>query len=214
MAPQVGDRRLDVAREALGKVGAFGVIQARSRYQAHMLAQIDGHAQRGREFRDGVGDAVIRGVGHDHAGAAGADLRNAIGEVVGLAARAGQHQVGQLGLRHAREQALCQLENRVVQIARIGGQCLHLPADRLGHRRVAMPERRDVVVGVEIAAPLRVDQPGAFAPHDVQRPLVHQAVGRAEQGVAARDHRGGGRAHVGAARDVGVDHVEVGRALH
>ena len=134
VALQVGDRRLDVAREALGQVGALGVIQARRRHQAHMRAEIDGHAQRRRELRHGVGDAVIGGVGHDDAGAAGADLGDAIGEVVRLAARAGQHQVGQLGLRHAREQALGQLEDRVVQIARIGRQRLHLPADRLGHR--------------------------------------------------------------------------------
>ena len=45
MTAQVRDRRLDVACEALGQVGAVGVLDAWRRNQAHMLAEIDGHAQ-------------------------------------------------------------------------------------------------------------------------------------------------------------------------
>src|SRR5438105_4708235 len=45
MTAQVRDRRHHVACEALGQVGTLGVIEARRRNQAHMLAEIDALAQ-------------------------------------------------------------------------------------------------------------------------------------------------------------------------
>jgi hypothetical protein len=189
---QVGDRGLDVARETLAQVRAFGVVLARRRHQANVRAEGDGGAERGRELRHRVGDAVVGRVGHDHPGAARAHLGDAVGQVVGLAAGAGQHQVGQVGAGHAGEQAFGQREDGVVQVARVGRQRPHLAADRLGHRGMTMAERGDVVVDVEVAAAFGVDQPDAVAAHDVQRVFVHQPVGRAEQRIAPRDHGLGG----------------------
>ncbi|MCY1355419.1 hypothetical protein D9M69_418390 [compost metagenome] len=157
---------------------------------------------------------MVGSFGDDHAGAAGAHLGNAIGDVVCLATRAGQHQMRELGLGHGGEQALGQFENGVVQIAGIGRQRLHLLADGLGHGRVAMPERGHVVVHVEVTASLRIDQPHALAAHDMQRVLVHQPISRAKQGVAPLDHRCGCGAQFGASGDIGVDHVEVSGAFH
>ena len=214
VALQVGDGRLDVAREALAEVGAFGVVQARRRHQANVRTEVDGHAERWRELRHGVGDAVVGRVGDDHARAARAHLGDAIGQVVGLAAGAGQHQVGQVSAGHAGEQALGQLEDGVVEVSRVGRKRLHLAADRLGHRGVAVTERGDVVVDVEVAAAFRVHQPHAVTAHDVQRVFVHQPVGRAEQRIAPLDHCLGGGPDVGAAGDVGVDHVEVSGGFH
>ncbi|MNY59063.1 hypothetical protein D3C86_1954700 [compost metagenome] len=83
---------------------------------------------------------MVGSFGHDHARATGADLGDAIGDVVRLAAGAGQHQMREFGLGHGRKQAFGQFENGVVQIAGVGRQRLRLLAYRLGHRRVTMPE--------------------------------------------------------------------------
>ena len=179
-----------------------------------MGAEIDRRAEGGREFGYSIGEAVIGGCGHDHARAAGADLSHAIGDVVGLTAGAGQHQMGKLSPGHRREQPFGQLENRIVQIAGVGGESLHLPAYRLGYRRMAMSERGDVVVDVEVAAPFRIDQPHTFAAHNVQGMFVHQPIGRAEQGVSPLDHGRGGGVHVGTPGDIRVDHIQISGGAH
>ncbi|MNP02565.1 hypothetical protein D3C76_944220 [compost metagenome] len=214
MTLHIGYRRLDIAGEACAEIGTFGMVEARRRHQTHVGAEIDRHAERGRELRHRIGEAVIGRLGHDHARAAGAHLGDTVGDVVRLAAGAGQHQMRELGLGHGGEQALGQFEDGVVQIASVGRQRPHLPTDGLGHRRMAMPERGHVVVHVEVTAPLWIDQPHALATHDMQRVLVHQPIGRAEQGVAPLDHGRGCGAQVSTSRDIGIDHVEVSGALH
>jgi hypothetical protein len=71
--------------------------------------------------------------------------------------------------RHRRDQALGQLDERLVEVARVRVQEARLADDRLGHARVAVPDNGDVVVSVEVAPAVRVEEPDALAADDVQR---------------------------------------------
>ncbi|MNE59245.1 hypothetical protein D3C80_1543300 [compost metagenome] len=69
----------------------------------------------------------------------------------------------------------------------MGVQATRLGADGLDHPWMTMADRGDVVVGVQIAPAGLVVQPDTFAAHGVQRTFVEQAVGRAQQALAALD---------------------------
>ena len=64
--------------------------------------------------------------------------------------------------RHRRDEALAELDERLVQVARVGVQPARLADDRFGDARVAVPDDRNVVVGVEQPRPVRLEQPDAL----------------------------------------------------
>ncbi|MNV41540.1 hypothetical protein D3C71_1331800 [compost metagenome] len=140
MTLKIGDRRLYILGEALGKVGTLGMIKARRRHYANVRTKIDRNTERWRKFRHRIGEAVISGFSHDYARASCTNLSNTISKIVCLASRTGQHEVRKLGLRHCRDQTFGQFQNGVVQVPGIGGEGTHLLAYRFGHGRMTMPK--------------------------------------------------------------------------
>ncbi len=160
-----------------------------------------------RHLGDRDGDAVIGEAGHDHPRAAGHAAGDAKGQVVRLAAGAGEHHLRQVR-RESAEQLLRVVEDDLVHVARMGVQHPRLPRHGRDHVRVAVPDAGDVVVHVEVALARRVEQPDALAAHDVDGLGVEQAVGRAEQRVAPVDHGSFGLRQPGRlVRDVGIHHA-------
>ena len=135
-------------------------------------------SERRRQFGQRAGDAVIGVCCDDEAGAAGAGSRDAQGEIVGLAAGAGEHDVTDLG-RKRREQFFREVEHGLVQVARMRVEHGGLLRNRLHDLRVAVPDGCDVVVGVQIAMTGSVMEPDAFAADELDRLVVEQPVRRA-----------------------------------
>ena len=107
-------------------------------------------------------------VSDDRTVAPGDARRDAPGDVVRLAPRVDEHHAVEPGLRwHRGEQALGQLDQRLVEVARVGVEQARLPHDRLGHARVAVADDRHVVVRIEQAAALHVEEPGSVPSHEV-----------------------------------------------
>ena len=126
--------------------------------------------------------------GDDDALPAGVGAGDPQRQVVRFRARAGEHHVRQVG-REGREQRLGIIQHGVVQIARVGVDLRGLPGDRLHDMRMGVPHRGDVVVAVEVAVAVHVEQPGALAAHQVNGMFVEQPVGRAEQALPPLHHR-------------------------
>ncbi|KAG5725962.1 hypothetical protein E4T56_gene5253, partial [Termitomyces sp. T112] len=203
MALEIGNGGLHIAGEAPGNMGA-AAIGGRRRHRADMGAQRDRCAKGRRELRDGIGNAVIGGFGDDDARAARAHLGNAIGQIIRLAARAGQHHVRQIGL-YRRQQTFGKFEDGFMQIARVRAQRGDLPGDGFHHIGMTMAQRDHVVVRVEIAAAVGIIEPDALAPHKMKRLLIHQPIGRAQQAAALLDHMRFVGVQFDLAGDEGVD---------
>ena len=152
---------------------------------AHGAAHGDGFADGRRQPGYQRRVAVVRLAGHDDALAAGVELRAAYSQVVGLGARAHEHDAVEL-VRHGGQQILRVIQDVLMHVARVGVQQLHLARDGLGDRRVAVAHGRDVVVHVQILGAVGVEQTRAAAAHQMQRVLVEQAVARPEH-LATRD---------------------------
>ena len=60
-----------------------------------------------------------------------------------------------------------------------------LGRDRLDDTRMAMPDRRHVVVAIEVAAPLVVKEPNPLATHEMKWLLIEEFVGRGEGSASA-----------------------------
>ena len=67
----------------------------------------------------------------------------------------------------------------------MGVETCRLSAQRRHDVRMAMADRRDVVVDVEIGTALGIVEPHALAAHDMDGLGVEQPVGRAEKAPAA-----------------------------
>ena len=128
--------------------------------------------------------------GDDKAGAAGAGPRDAQGEVVGLAAGAGEHDVTDPG-RQGGEQPFRVVEDGLVQIARVRVEDGSLSRHRFHDMRVAVSDRCDVIITVEIAIAGRVVEPDAFASDKFYRLFVEQPVRGTEQAIATYNHVSG-----------------------
>jgi hypothetical protein len=145
-----------------------------------------GQAERRRQLSQGAGHAVITVPGDDDTGTAGAGSSDAQGEVVGLAAGAGEHDVADLG-REGRQQLLGVIEYGLVQIARMRVEEGRLSRDRLDDVRVAVPDGRHIIISIQIAIAGGIVEPNAFAAYELHRLLVEQPIGRPEQPVPAGD---------------------------
>ena len=150
------------------------------RDRPHGPAQRDRRAEAGRDLGGGRGYAVV-GVGRDDRPlAAGPEARDAQGEVDRLAAGAGEHDVAEFGRVRA-EQPLGVVEDELARVPGVRVEGGRLAGDRLGHPRVAVPDRRHVVVGVQVGLPVGVEQVHALGADDPHRVPVEQLVRRAEQ---------------------------------
>ncbi len=138
-----------------------------------------------RQVGDRVRDAVVGEVGRDPA----VDTRDGAGDppgdVVRLRARVDEHHDVQRAAGRGGE-PLGDLERRLVEVAHVRVQASSLADDRLDDPRMPVADDRDVVVRVEVAAAVGVDQPRAVAADEVQRLAVEEAGhGRADGPGAA-----------------------------
>lgn len=183
---EVRDGLAHAIRERAAQFAGRSAVAVRRGHGAHRIAKLHELAERGRGLGDRRGDAVVRKARDDQSLGPGVRACDAHRQVVGLAAGAGEHRMCELG-RQGGEQPLGVVEHTFVQVARVGVEHAGLAGNGLDHVRVAMADRGDVVVGVEMGPALGVVQPHAFATHRVQRRVVEQAVGRAEHARAALD---------------------------
>ena len=114
-------------------------------------------------------------LGHERPVASGCLDCEPPGEVVGLAAGVDEQHRVEAGLgRERREQPLGELDERLGEIARVGRDEPCLTDDRLGHPRVAVPDHRDVVVGVEETFSVGFVDPDAFGADGVDGARICQ----------------------------------------
>ena len=66
-----------------------------------------------------------------------------------------------------------------MQIARMGVERRQLAGDRLDHAAVAMAQRGDVVIGIEVGGAIAIVEPHALPSDKMQRLFVKQPIGRA-----------------------------------
>ncbi|MNL11063.1 hypothetical protein D3C87_1318840 [compost metagenome] len=183
-----GNRRRDVGRVLLGQLrfGGAGrcVVQARNRHGPGMGGEGFRRGQGGGDFGQRCRVAVVVVVADDDAGAATGKARQAQRQFIGLAAGAGEHG-GVQRRDEGRGQALGVAHHVFIQVAGVDVQRGGLAVHGLGHVRVAVTDAGHVVVDVEVAATVDVEQPDAFAAYQVQRFVVEQRRGAAEYAMTA-----------------------------
>ena len=168
--PAVGVRRLDHAQPV--RPLGFGI-------------------RVGRQLADEVGVAVVRALGDDDTVVARDHPRDLHREVVGL--RAGAHEIAARQVAgKARRQALRQLDDVLVEVARVRVEQAGLLGERGDDARVGMADRGHVVVAVEIALAVGVEQPHPLAAHQMHRLVVEQLVAGGEGGGAPAQQLGVG----------------------
>lgn len=107
-------------------------------------------------------------------------------QIVGLRAGAGEHDV--FDRRAERRNDLGgKFEDTVLHVARMGTERLHLTMDRFDDARVAVADRYDVVVSVEVFVALRIPHLRTEAAADLDGLGVHQPVGWSQQLAALAD---------------------------
>ena len=185
---QIGDGLGDVLGEAGADIVGWVAVEVRRRHCADMRRHAARLERGGRHFRHRFRVAVIGGLGDDEAGPASEALGQPQCKVVALASRAGEDDIGKPA-REGRKQPLRVVVHVVVQIARVGVQRGGLLGDRFHHARMAMSDRSDIVVDVEIAAAICIEHPNALGADHSDRPLIDQNGGSAEGRLPPRDER-------------------------
>jgi len=71
------------------------------------------------------------------------------------------------------------------RISRVGVEQAGLGRDGFDDARVAVPHRGDVVVAIEVAAPVGVEEPDPFAAHEMNGLVVEELVGGSEGSASA-----------------------------
>ena len=162
-------------------------INVRGRNRHDVVGHLGGRDILDGNFIGRLRITVVRIIGNDEPGAAGAGTRNTHRELVRFAAGAAEHHRVELVGKLSR-QPFRVIQNIVVQVARVRIEERCLFRQRLDDMRMTMADMRYVVVHVQVLAAGAVVQPAAFATHDVHRLVVKQPVGRPKQLAAARDH--------------------------
>ncbi len=129
---------------------------------------------------------MVGGLGDDESFAAGRDFGDPQRQIVGLAAGAGEDDLTDRR-GEGRQKPLGIGVDAVVQIARVDVELGDLPTDRLDHARMAMSDRWDIVVDVEVATPFRVIHPDAFGPDHSDRLFIEENRLSAEMAQALPD---------------------------
>ena len=177
------DRRLVV------RIGIAATVGVGSREGLHAGGLLAARPLRGREVGDRGGDAVVRPLGDEARIGSGEGRRQAPGEVIGLRAGVDEHhRVEAVG--HRCHQALGQLDDVFVEIARVGVERRGLTGDGVDNPRVSVPDHRHVVVGVEVAAAVGGLHPGARTADQVKRtPIAQPLERRAKHRLPSRQER-------------------------
>ena len=105
-------------------------------------------------------------------------------QIVRLRPRADEPARAEL-LRELRPQALRQLDDLLVQVPRVGVEQAGLGRDGFHDARVAVPHRGDVVVAIEVAAPVGVEEPDPFTAHEMDGLVVEELVGGSKRPASA-----------------------------
>jgi len=138
--------------------------------------------------------AVVAVVSGDDTGASGEVSRHSPGEVVRLAARAREHH-GVEARRHRCHQSLGVFDDRLEQVARIRVEHPRLAAQRRDDMGMTVPDVRHVVVSVEEAPAIVVEDPHAFPAHGMERRVVVEPK-TAKHMFSPLEQLGVGRHHV------------------
>src|SRR5262249_533648 len=85
------------------------------------------------------------------------------------------------------DQAVGVLQDRLVEIARVGIQQTRLFVDRFDNLRMAVPHMGNIVVRIEERLSIRVVQPDALTSHGVERRVVVLPYSGAEPTLGAVD---------------------------
>ena len=157
---------------------------------------------------------MIGGLGNDHALAAGGDLGDTKGEIVGLAAGADEGDLTDR-LRKSREQSVGVSVHDVIEIARVDVENARLARDCLRDAGMTMPDRGDIIVYVQIAAALRVLHPDALGSNHADWLFIKQHRAAAEMAKPAGNRRTQRRVEVLSRRPVeGVQGQDFLARLH
>ncbi len=151
---------------------------------AHIPSQRHVRAERGRHGGNRVADAMVSIGRDDEAGTASMVAGDAQGEVIGFAARAGQHQAIGFG-REMTQQLLGIGDDAFIEITRVYIEAGGLVGNRRDDTRVAMADAWHIVVGVEIGVAIRVIEADAVRPFEMDRFLIEHAIRLAENTLAA-----------------------------
>ena len=188
---QLGNRAGDIAREDL-RLRLARSAQGRQRLRCGHQPDVGGIATDRRTARRKLRRrrrvAVIGVVGRDDPAIAGHRLRHTQRDIVRLGPGADHDCLAQIVAQGA-GQPLDIVQHKRVVIPRMGVQRRRLTRDRFDHLGMAVPDMRDVVVGVEVLLPLGIPKPHAFAPDDMHRLVVEGRHIRAHQPCAALGQR-------------------------
>ena len=121
-----------------------------------------------REREGRLRDTVVGPGRRDTARGAGGMARDPPRQVVGLAA--GVHQQNSVQpSREGGQQPFGQLDGSLLQVAAVGVERGQLGADRVDDRRVRVSQHGHVVVGIEVAAPVRPLEEHPSSTHEMHR---------------------------------------------
>ena len=170
-----------------------------------MGAQIDAAPKAGRHGRNRRGHAVIGVFGDDKPGAPGVRRGDPKRQIIGLGPGAGEHHMRQLW-REIRQQLFRIAQHAVVQISGMAGKNCRLPCCRRHHMRVAMPDRSDVVIGIQIRIARRIIKPNPLAADQMHRGLIEQPIGGPEESTPPLGQHQLRRLQIALAGLIGVRH--------
>jgi hypothetical protein len=151
---------------------------------AHVRLVAADRRENSRELRHGRSIAVVGRIRADDAGGTRRRLRHLQGDIVRLAAGAGERQCRQARIER-RDEPLGIVEQRFIEVARVDVERARLARERIDDVRMTVPDTRHVVVDIEVFATLAIPQPNAFAAHEMQRPVVEERRLRSEDAIAA-----------------------------
>jgi len=118
--------------------------------QPDIFALLKPVTKRGGKFCQRAGHTVIRPARHNNALPAGNLSCDTQRQIVGFAAGAGHGQVAQLR-RKLGQEIFSKFDNRIIQITRVCIELRGLRGDGFNHRRMAMTDRRNIIVSIQIA---------------------------------------------------------------
>ena len=145
------------------------------------------------EGRARLRDAVVGPGRAQPAGVPGVGRRHPPRQVVRLGARVDEEDGVEIRWT-GRDQPFRELDRGLVEVAHVRVEEPCLSGRGFGDARVAMPDARDVVVGIQVAAAVGVRHPDAARAGQVDRVLIRQRFeGGAQHGLAARGQVGVGR---------------------
>src|SRR5690606_25687006 len=117
--------------------------------------------------------AVVGGVGADQAACARRQASHLNGNLDSLGAAATEYDALDAVVMESGV-PLCERNDAFVQVTTVDIEGSLLPGHGCNDGRVGVPDDRDVVVHVDVASPVPVEQKNSVAPDDLERVVVEQ----------------------------------------